>query len=352
MLMQLHYTIHAIRPGILYKYHAMEPETLKDLHPKAAGRLMTESVPTTHPSATIAEVESFLLTNAAKLTTINYIYVLDKERRLSGVLSVKEVFRSPKHTPVAQVMRRDLVTVRPHTEAERVALLAIDRNLKEIPVVDAAGRFLGVVPSDAILNILHQKNVEDVLKFAGVHRFENSAREILTASAGTHLKKRLPWLLLGLVGGVAAAMLVDIFGETLRLQLILASFIPAIVYIADAVGTQTQTIFIRSLSLDPKLNIANYATRETKIAAAIAGTLGVMMYGIAMVFWPLQNVPIILGLSFSLTILAAVAVAILLPWFFNRIKIDPAIASGPFATVIRDIMSLAIYLTVATVIIS
>ncbi len=310
---------------------------------------MVEEIPLIHPLATIAEVEDFLLKNSRKLETINYIYVIDKDRKLKGALSVKEVFRSPKNTEVAEVMQRELVTVRPHTDEERVALLAIEHRLKEIPVVDSENRFLGVVPSDTILNVLHQESIENILKFAGVHRFKNPAKEIITAPASTYLKKRLPWLLIGLLGGLAAAAVVGFFEDTLRVELILVSFIPAIVYIADAVGTQSQTIFIRSLSLDPHFALKNYLKRELKVGVGIAVILGAGIFLIAKFLWS-ETIASILGISFFIAILAAIAIALFLPWCFSKFKIDPAIASGPFATVIRDIASLAIYLGIASAI--
>jgi len=322
-----------------------------DLSPRSAGRLMIEHVPIIHPLATITEVENLLLKTAKKLETINYVYVVDSDQRLMGVLSIKELFRSPKATKVADVMHHELVTVRPHTDQERVALLSIEHNLKDIPVVDSENRFLGVVPSDTIMNVLHEENVEDLLKFAGVHSFQNSVKEIATAPAGIYFKKRFPWLIVGLGGGFIAASIVSAFETTLRLQLVLASFIPAIVYLADAVGTQTQTIFIRSLSLNQKLNLRSYITRETKVGIMIAIAIGVLVYGISFFFWT-PSIAIILGLSFIFTVLAAIAIALFLPWIFLKFRIDPAIASGPFATVIRDIMSLVIYLTIASLILT
>ncbi len=126
-------------------------------------------------------------------------------------------------------MKKDIVVAHPTTHQEKVAILALKHNIKAIPVVDKENHLLGVVPSDIILDILHNENVEDALLTAGVDRFKDPARSIIEASAFLHFKKRFPWLILGLIGGMIAAFVVSGFEESLNVQIILAAFIPAIV---------------------------------------------------------------------------------------------------------------------------
>ena len=208
---------------------------------------------------------------------------------------------------------------------------------------------LGVIPSDVILNILHNENIEDVLRFAGVNKLKDPAVSIIKASAAIHFRKRLPWLILGLFGGIVAALVIGFFEEALRVHLALAAFIPAVVYMADAVGSQTQIIFVRSLALNHKLNLKKYIWREARVNLFLALVLGVIISIVSLLWWKSSLLGIILGVSIFLTILTAMAVAIFLPWLFSKFKYDPAIASGPFATVIRDILSLLIYFGIAQV---
>lgn len=312
---------------------------------------MVTAVPTVREDATIGEIEGLLVKTAANFESISYIYVIDEGRRLKGILSVKEVFRTPKGTRVSEVMERNVVSVRPHTEGERVALLAIEHNIKAMPVVDAEERFLGIYPSDAIFAILHKEHIEDLLKFAGIHRFTDPAKTILTASVGTLIKKRLPWLVVGLGGGLLAALVVSRFEKSLEEELLLAAFIPAVVYIADAVGTQTETLFIRSLSINRALNIKSYIWREMKTGVGIACILGILA---AILTWAVIGAPLsfIIGISFVLTAIAAVVIALILPSLFRKLNIDPAIGSGPFATVITDIASLLIYFAIASILLT
>jgi len=318
---------------------------------ESAGKLMAVKVPIAVSSATIADIEKILLQKTKEFETINYIYIIDKNKKLKGVISIKDVFRLPKITPVSQVMVKgeNIVSVRVHTDQERVALLALRHNLKAIPVVDKECHILGVVPSDVILNILHNENIEDVLRFAGVHKFKDPAVNIIKASTAIHFRKRLPWLILGLLGGVVAAFVVGFFESALRIHLVLAAFIPAVVYMADAVGSQTQIIFVRSLALDHKLNLKKYIWREVRVNFLLALVLGVTIFVISLLWVKSSLLGAIFGVSIFLTILAAMAVAIFLPWLFSKIEYDPAIASGPCATIIRDILSLLIYFSIAQV---
>ena len=315
--------------------------------PEMAIRKMTTKIPFAYKDDNVKKIRLYLFENSDKFETINYIYVIDKEGRLKGVISIKDIFRTPGAKKASDIMKRRLITAHPHTDQERVALLAIKYNLKAIPVVSKEKKFLGVVPSDTILNILHDEDIEDALHFAGVHDFDDSALNIIKAPARVHFKKRIPWLILGLLGGIFAAFIVRFFEDALRAQLLLAAFIPAVVYMADAVGTQAQIIFVRSLALDQKINLRKYIFRELKVSFSLAIFLGLMIFAISFLFLDNLLLGLILTVSIFITVLSATGVAIFLPWIFEKKNYDPAIASGPFATVIRDILSLLIYFSIA-----
>lgn len=311
-----------------------------------------KTVPTARPAETVAEAEAMLLKRTKEFETINYIYILDKEDKLVGVISVKEIFRASKSATIQTLMETKIISAHPHTHQEKVANLALRHNLKAIPVVDKENNFLGVVPSDVILQILHEEHGEDVMRSAGIIISGNKEeKNIISAAPVVYLKKRMPWLMVGLGGGVAAAFLIGGFENALKEMLTLAAFTPALVYIADAVGSQTQTIFIRSLAIDHSMGIRKYILREIMVGIMIALILSLSIMAIAYAWWEPPILGLILGLSFFTTILTAIAVALFLPWLFLRIKIDPAIASGPFATIIRDVLSLIIYFNVASLLI-
>ena len=308
---------------------------------------MITEVPTLSPTTTIGEVGQLLERNAKNYKSINYLYVVDGEQRLIGVLSIKEMFVREKTKMVNQLMQTKLIVVHPHTDQEHVAARALEHNLKAIPVVDQAGKFLGAVPSDAILRILHAEHIEDVLLSTGIHSPHGKILDTLSTPALELFKLRIPWLVVGLGGGLASAGLIGSFEHALRDELLLAAFIPTVVYLADAVGTQSETIFVRSLAIHPEAGIVRYIVREMRVAVLLAITLAVLL-GMSTWLWH-QSLILSLTLSSSITItvLLAAGIAIFLPWVFQRFKVDPAIATGPLATVVQDIISLAIYFSIA-----
>ncbi len=325
----------------------MKESTKKAYYPKeSAGRLMAKNVPIVQIENTVGEVEKVLIKESKKFESINYVYIVDSHDVLKGVISIRELFINPNTTPIKKIMTKELITVRSHTDQEKITRIAIANNLKNVPVVDESGHLLGVVLSDTILNILHEENTEDILRSAGISKSENPSQALLKSNAYEYLKKRLPWLVFGLVGGMFAAIIIGFFEEMLSELIVLAAFLPAVVYMADAVGSQTQTIFIRSLTMDSSFKNSNYYHKEAIVTSLLAVILGLIAMIVVALWWQNILLGVILGISFFFTILASSATAIALPLLFNKINLDPAIASGPFATVIRDIMSILIYLLV------
>ena len=320
---------------------------IKKFVSQSAGSLMTTSVPLIRKEQTLGEIRAFLFKKMNGLETINYIYVVDKDKKLIGVFSIKEIFRKPKETKVSDVMETILIKCRASTDQERVAILALKNNLKAIPIIDKEEKFLGVVTSDTILNILHQENVEDILLAGGISKLDSPIRALTTAKASTLVRIRLPWLLLGLFGGVFAAQIIGFFENILKRQIFLAFFIPAIVYISDAVATQTETLIIRGIAIDSKLSLKKYFLREIKVGILLALILGGILAVTVAIFWQKISLAIVLGLAMFFGISLSVIVAMSIPLILQRFKKDPALGSGPLATIITDISSITIYFVIA-----
>jgi len=316
--------------------------------PESAGRRMIDNIPTAIPEERVLDIRKRLFEKAKDFETLNYIYIIDREGKLVGVLSLKDVFQKSEESKIEDLMAKDVIKARPHTDQERVAILALRHNLKSVPVVDKENIFLGVVPSDTILGILHSENVEDILRFAGISKRDTFLNETLQAPVFVLTKIRLPWLIFGLFGGLFAAQIVTFFEGSLKLHFVLAAFIPLIVYMADAVGVQAQTLFIRSLALDSRLDTRKYLLKEIKISLVIALILGFLLALISFLWLGLLSIGIILGVSLFLTVICACLIAVLVPWLLQSLKKDPAIGSGPFATIVRDVLTLAIYFSIAS----
>lgn len=324
---------------------------VKDYPADTAGRLMVTNVPVALPDFTIKQIEELLLEKVKKFETINYIYVTYKNGKLAGVISIKDILRQPKRALVSQVMIKDLVMAHPYTDQERVAYLALKKNIKAVPVVDKEGIFLGVVPSDVILEIAYDEAHEDLLSLAGVSRLK-SVREGLDDTMGlslpTLLKHRLPWLLIGMLGGILTAQIIGLFERTLEENIILASFIPLIVYMGGATLAQTQAFFIRDLAINPKLKFSQYLVKQLAITFSIALFTGVIIFLIGRLFYRNIIVVEVLAVALFAAILSSIITGLIVPFVFSRFKLDPANASGPIATIIQDLMGVTLYFVIAS----
>jgi magnesium transporter len=225
----------------------------------------------------------------------------------------------------------------------------LQHNIKTIPIVDKNGKFMGAVSSKKILNIMHTEAVEDALHYAGIQQTDGT--DITKISVFNSIKRRIPWLIVGLLGGILTAQIIGIFDSALRENLILTIFMPIVIYMADAVASQTQVLFIRNLTTNHHLVLRKYLAREINISIIVALICSIF-FGIISIFWHFDLVmSFILGLSLFIAICFAISIAIFVPWIINRFKKDPAVGSGPFATILTDILSLIVYFSVTTVLI-
>lgn len=322
------------------------------MRPYTVEAVMTSSVPTVDVGATAADIEQLLLRKAKAFETIDYIYVLDANRVLVGVLSVRDVFSLPKTTRVFNVMVKDIVRVHPHQETRHAALLALTHNLKAIPVVDKAQKFLGIIGHDEILRTLHELGIKRILGSAGIHPQGNVFDNVLELPIWKSIFHRLPWLLVGLGGGIFAARIISGFETMLAENLVLASFIPLVVYMADAVQTQTEAYIIRDLALNHTFNFFHYFFRHTLVIVSIGAMVGVALALIALLGYGVPAIGMALGISLFAAITSSIFTGFLIPYSIWKFRLDPANVSGPIGTILQDIISVAIYFTVASSLLS
>jgi len=311
-----------------------------------AGRNIVKNIPICHPNDAVSDVKELLFKTTDALETINYIYVVDKSNKLIGVFSVKDIFRRSQ-AKVREIMETNIIKVKPYTDQEKVAILALQKNLKSIPVVDKSNKLIGIVPSDIILDILNAENIEDFLKMAGIN---SPLQKLFKGSAWYLFKARIPWLILGLLGGILGAIIITYFEGPLKEHFILASFIPLMLYMSGAVGNQTEVLFIRNTVLDSKLSVGRYFFREIRTGFLIALSLSVLLFLISFILFNASYyVGLILGLSLFLAVFSAISIGILMPCILRKLGKDPAIGSGPFATILRDVLALIIYFAITSI---
>lgn len=182
------------------------------------------------------------------------------------------------------------------------------------------------------------------------HLAHQPITDIVKFSAMRMVKVRLPWLLVGLVGGMIATLIVRNFEGALLEKLALAFFIPVIVYMSDAVGTQTETLFIRALVIE-KINLGKYLAKEIIVGFLLGTALGVLLFAYSMFIFNDLDVSLVVALSIIVSSMFSVVIATLVPLALRHFGKDPAIGAGPFTTIVQDIIALFIYFIIAAILI-
>jgi magnesium transporter len=307
---------------------------------------MTPNVPVVDPSASVAAARDVLAQR--RFDFIGDIAVCEGDT-LVGLLRIEDLLSAEPAKSVREVMDPDPAIVTHDVDQEMVAWKSVQRGEGALAVVDDRGAFLGLIPPYRLLGVLLQEHEEDMARLGGFLRGSASARQASTEPTLMRLWHRLPWLLLGLLGAVGAAAIVNAFEGRLREHVLIAFFIPGVVYLADAVGTQTETLVIRGLSVG--VGIRDVVLREllTGILAGVA--LGIAFLPIGVLLW--DNVQVVVTVSLALVVACSLAtvVATALPWILSRAGRDPAFGSGPLATVIQDLLSIVVYLALASAIV-
>lgn len=321
------------------------------IHQKeTAGKIMTKNVPVIGIEENIARVEKVLIEKSGFFDSINYVYVVNERGKLAGVISVKEIFRQKKAVKIKDIMITDLVIARAGTDQERVVYKALEHNIKAVPVVDKFGYFLGVVPSDDILRVLYRETQEDFFQMAGIINPRGSLDSVMSIPAYKSFLRRFPWIFIGLFGGVFMARIIGVFEEEISRNVILAFFIPLVVYVASAVSNQMSTFIIRDLAIN-NINFLKYFLKNFFVAILMALASSISFFIINLIIYSNNEMGLIISVAIFFTILSALFTGLLVPFALSKLKTDPANASGPFGTIIQDILSVLIYFSIISLMI-
>ena len=302
-------------------------------------------VPVTSRSETVSQLLARLRGNAYDSASVTAVC---EGERLVGLATIERLLSAPPGATVETVMDDDPPTVSPDTHQEHVAWAAFQHGEPGIAVVDEHGAFGGLISAQALLGVLLEEHDEDMARLGGYLSSTASARSASTERVGRRLLHRLPWLLVGLAGALVAAVIVGAFGRQLEEEVLIAYFVPGVVYIAAAVGMQTETLVIRGLSLG--VGIRRVAVRELITGGLLGLTLGGLAFPLVWVGWDDVGVATAVAVAMVVASSIATCVAMLLPWTLHRLGKDPAFGSGPIATVIQDLLTVSIYFVTAAAI--
>ena len=305
-------------------------------HPSAGsetvGQHMVTRIARARPDETMTEVMARFAHEQP--ASVELICVEGADGRLAGVLPIGKLFALPEATPMRDAMDPSFPRVMPETDQEHAASMALADAVDALPVVDRDGRLLGLMPSQALLQVLRQEHVEDLHRLAGIARESAQARDAIEDPPMRRARHRLPWLLVGLAGAMVATAAMAGFQSTLEAKIAVAFFVPGLVYIADAIGTQSEAIAVRGLSLTrdgigpPPGRGAAHRDADGRDAgtAVVSGELPRVR----------RRAPRGRGGGGDLLRRQRrrgdrTAVS----WVLARFRVDPAYGSGPVATVIR-----------------
>jgi len=277
-----------------------------------------------------------------------YIYVVDDYGKLVGVSSLRQLVVVHPDKPLKDFMAKDLVSVKPYTDREEVARLVSRYDYLAVPVVDDDNKIVGIVTVDDVIDILHEAATEDILKMAGVGEEYIETQTILR---GTRI--RLPWLFASFLGGVAAFFIIGGFEENLAKFTSLAAFIPVIMGMGGNIGTQSSTIVVRGIATG-RINLQDFSkvvSKELAVGLILGIIYGLFIGIIAKFTFSTEPFAIPLAFAVGLAIISSMSIAALVgsmvPLIFERLNIDPAVATGPFVTTSIDIVSVYCYFMIA-----
>jgi magnesium transporter len=305
------------------------------------------NVPVVTPGQRSDEVRQSLL--GRRYESASHIVVCDDGRFL-GVVRIEDLLSAPADSAIGEIMDRDAPVVAPGVDQEVAAWHAVRHEESALSVVDREGRFVGVIPPHRLLAVLLSEHEEDLSRLGGFTKSAVAARKTSMEPVERSFRHRLPWLLVGLCGALLAADLVGWFETQLQHKVMLAFFIPGIVYLADAVGTQTETIVVRGLSVGVAMR--RMVARELLAGLAIGLALAVVAGPLVWWRWGEADVALCVALSIFAASNTATIAGMAVVWLLAAFGRDPAFGTGPLSTVIQDLLSILIYFVIAIAVVS
>lgn len=324
------------------KTQGLQPLTLGE-----AIHHVTAKVPTAHPDDSAGEVLSRMRGQVYE-TASDVAVVVDG--RLEAIVGIEELLAAAPEAAIGDLGDHDPPVVGPVTPGEVAAWKAVRHGEGSLAVVGDEGQFLGMIPPHRLLAVLLWEHDEDTARFGGLLRGTTAARSASEAPVLQRFWHRIPWLLLGLAGSLLSVDIVRAFESEIRKEVSLAFFMPGVVYLADAVGTQAEALAIRGLPLG--VTIRHIFLRELLTGLLVGIALAGTFFPLALWRWGGADVALSVAIALFAACSIATMVALLLPWGLQKLGLDPAFGSGPLATVIQDLLSIVVYFGVAVALVN
>ena len=314
-------------------------EELLEYDEKTAGSLMAKELVKVYETWTVAGCLRKIRNQAENVKRVHSIYVVDKNEKLIGRLSLKDLLIAKNETKISDIYIPKVDSVHVAENDEDVAKVMAKYDLEAVPVVDDNKTLLGRITIDDIVDVIKEEAEKDYQLAAGITQDVDSEDGIFALT-----RARLPWLFLGLIGGVGAAAIMFNFDTIINDYPLILLFTPLIAAMAGNVGVQSSAIIVQGLANDEIKGSINNRLLKEMLLSALNGVVLALFLFLFMLLWQ-DNFQTALAVSISLVVVVIVAgiIGTFIPLFLHRKKIDPAIATGPFITTSNDIFGILIY---------
>jgi magnesium transporter len=313
--------------------------------PDSAGGLMSTEVATLPAALSAGEAIEALRRLHEHLEHLSYVYVVDPEDRLVGVVSFRELVFARPGTALEEVMVAGPVAVRPETDRAEVAELIQRYNLLAVPVVDHKGLLLGSVTIDDVIEEVQQEATEDIATMVGAGKAET-----IYTSVGHSVRSRLPWTAVNLATALLVAAVVSQFEPVIGRVAVLAAYMPVVASVGGNSGAQSQAVVIRALAVD---SIPTHWVRRVMLRSALVGlyngvAVGTLSGVIAALFTHQWRIGLVIALAALANLVVANLVGSGIPIMLDKLGKDPALASNIFMTMVTDLVGFGGFLAIAT----
>ena len=318
--------------------HASDIVDLLSYPENTAGGLMAKELIKVNEKWAVLRCVKEMRKQAEEVDKVYTIYVVDDDDVLLGTLSLKKLLLSPEKTFIKNIYNEKVFSVKANSDDEEVANIMEKYDLIVLPVVDDLNRLIGRITIDDVVDVMKEEAMEDYNKASGISEQVDASDNILTLT-----RARLPWLLIGLMGGIMGAEVIGIFDIENNIEL--AFFTPLIAAMGGNVGVQSAAIIVQGLASN-NLGMDSLAQRLIK-ELGVALLNGIICSGLIMIITSLIGYPNSISFTVSISLMAVIIFAALfgtfIPLVLDKYKIDPALATGPFITTVNDVLGLFIY---------
>lgn len=309
-----------------------------------AGGLMAKELIKCHVNSTILECIEEIRKQRETVDKIYSVYVVDDDEKLLGKVSLKKIILSPDDTKVKDIFTSDIISIETYLQEEEVAKIMRKYDLEAIPVINARGKLVGRITIDDIVEVMSELAEEERQLMSGISSDVEEDDSVIDL-----LKARLPWLIVGLVGGLLGGWFMRFFEEDIIVIPAIAFFVPLITATGGNVGIQSSSLIVQSLASD-SLIAQTFSKRLFKVSV-VAILNGILLAIVVFIVVFMVTGQTIIGVTVACSLFCVVLLAsftgTVTPLMLNRLGVNPALASGPFITTANDLLGLAVYFFVA-----